>query len=147
MNNFFFLPLSAKSDQERISLYNINTISNRQVIRIQKNNNKGIISWCNTKFSELTSWDENCMADSMENLLNTSWEWKENEIQSNFPMKKIMISPSIIFAYFPQENIFTVMLPSHRVLQKSQLTSKISSLILPSRFSISPCNFAIRSWF
>ena len=145
MNNFF-PPFICQEWPRKNFLYNINTISNSQVIRIQKNNNKGIISWCNTKFSELTSWDENCMADSVENLRNTSWEWKENEIQSNFPMKKIMISPSVNFAYFPQEDIFTVMLPSHRVLQKSQLTSKISSSILPSCFSIFPCKFAIRIW-
>ena len=32
------------SDQDRISLYNINTISSRQVTRIKKNINKVIIS-------------------------------------------------------------------------------------------------------
>ena len=32
------------SDQDRISLYNINTISSRQVTRIKKNINKGILS-------------------------------------------------------------------------------------------------------
>ena len=44
------------SNQDRISPYNINTISSRQVIRIEKNINHGIISWSNTKFSELTSF-------------------------------------------------------------------------------------------
>ena len=39
-------------DQDRISPYNINTISSRQVMRIEKNINHGIISWSNTKFSE-----------------------------------------------------------------------------------------------
>ena len=32
------------SDQDRISPYNINTISSRQVMRIEKNINHGIIS-------------------------------------------------------------------------------------------------------
>ena len=43
------------SDQDRISPYNIGTISSRQVMRIEKNINYGIISWSNTKFSELTT--------------------------------------------------------------------------------------------
>ena len=33
-------PLTPMSDQDRISPYNINTISSRQVTRIKKNNNK-----------------------------------------------------------------------------------------------------------
>ena len=32
------------SDQDRISPYNVNTISSRQVMRIEKNINHGIIS-------------------------------------------------------------------------------------------------------
>ena len=44
------------SDQDRISPYNIKTISIRQVMRIKKNVNKGIISWSNSKFFILTSW-------------------------------------------------------------------------------------------
>ena len=48
-------PFTPMSDQDRISPYNINTISSRQVMRIEKNINYGIISWSNTKFSELTS--------------------------------------------------------------------------------------------
>ena len=48
-------PLIPMSDQDRISPYNINTISSRQVMRIKKNINKGIKSWSNTKFSKLTS--------------------------------------------------------------------------------------------
>ena len=51
----FLDPFTPTSDQDRISLYNINTISSRQVMRIEKNINYGIISWSNTKFSELTS--------------------------------------------------------------------------------------------
>ena len=43
------------SDQDRISPYNMNTISSMQVMRIEMNINHGIISWSNTKFSELTS--------------------------------------------------------------------------------------------
>ena len=48
--------LTPMSDQDVISPHQINTtISNRQVTRIEKNISKGIISWFNTKFSELTS--------------------------------------------------------------------------------------------
>ena len=36
-------PFTPTSDQERISPYNINTISSRQVMRIEKNINYGII--------------------------------------------------------------------------------------------------------
>ena len=42
------------SDQDRISPNNINTMSSRLVMRIEKNINLGIISWSNTKFSERT---------------------------------------------------------------------------------------------
>ena len=48
-------PFIPTSDQDRISPYNINTVSSRQVMRIEKNINYGIISWSNAKFSELTS--------------------------------------------------------------------------------------------
>ena len=48
-------PFTPTNDQDRISPYNINTISSRQVMRIEKNISHGIISWSNTKFSELTS--------------------------------------------------------------------------------------------
>ena len=43
------------SDQDVISPYNINTILSRQVLRINQKVNEGLISWSNTKFSELTS--------------------------------------------------------------------------------------------
>ena len=46
--------LTPMSDQDRISPYNIDTISTRWVTRIKKNINLGIISWSNTTFSELT---------------------------------------------------------------------------------------------
>ena len=39
-----FNPLTPTSDQDRISPYNINTISSRQVMRIKTNINLGIIS-------------------------------------------------------------------------------------------------------
>ena len=47
-------PLTLMSDQDRISPYNIKTISTREVMRIQKTMNLGLISWSSTKFSELT---------------------------------------------------------------------------------------------
>ena len=53
--NFFIIPLTSMSDQDRISPYNISTISIRRVIMIGKNINWGIISWSNTKFSKLTT--------------------------------------------------------------------------------------------
>ena len=37
-------PFTPTSDQGRISPYNVNTISSRQVMRIEKNINHGIIS-------------------------------------------------------------------------------------------------------
>ena len=43
-NSKFFNPLTPMSDQDRISPYNISTISSRQVMRIKKNINLGIIS-------------------------------------------------------------------------------------------------------
>ena len=42
------------SDQARISPYNINAMSSRQVMRRKKNINQGIISLYNPKFSKLT---------------------------------------------------------------------------------------------
>ena len=58
-------PLTAMGDQHRISPYNINTISSRQVRRIERNINNVIIYWSNNKFSELVS--KNWIADSKEN--------------------------------------------------------------------------------
>ena len=54
-DNLFFNTLTPMSDQDKISPYNIDTISSRQVMRIKKNINQGIVSWSNTKFSKLTS--------------------------------------------------------------------------------------------
>ena len=63
-------PLTPTSDQDRISPDKINTISTRWVMRIRKNINLGIISWSNTKFSELS-------------LLELyGWQWGEWEIWS-----------------------------------------------------------------
>ena len=42
------------SDQDRISPYNVNTMSSMQVMRIKKNINYVIISLSYTKFSKLT---------------------------------------------------------------------------------------------
>ena len=42
------------SDQARISPYNINTMSSRQVMRRKKNINQGTISLYNPKFYKLT---------------------------------------------------------------------------------------------
>ena len=50
-------PWSPTRDIERISPYTISTISSRQVMRIKKNTNQGIISWSNSKFSKLTSYE------------------------------------------------------------------------------------------
>ena len=47
-------PLTPMSDQDKISPNDINTVSTRQVMRIKKTISLGIISWSNTKFSELT---------------------------------------------------------------------------------------------
>ena len=50
-------PLTPIIDQDRISPYNINKISARYGMSIKKNINLGVISWSNTKFSELTLWE------------------------------------------------------------------------------------------
>ena len=43
-NNNVVKPFTPTSDQDRTSPYNIDTISSRQVMRIEKNINHGIIS-------------------------------------------------------------------------------------------------------
>ena len=43
------------SDQNKMSPYNINTISSRQVIRLKKNIKEETISWSNMKFFKVTS--------------------------------------------------------------------------------------------
>ena len=54
MNDEYINSWISTSDQDRIFRYNINKISTRQLERIKTNTNLGIISWSNTKFSELT---------------------------------------------------------------------------------------------
>ena len=54
------------SDQDRISPYIINTISSKQVMRIKKNINQGIISQSNATFSDLTSLELYSMANGKE---------------------------------------------------------------------------------
>ena len=57
-DHFFLLHLNLltpQGDQDRISPYNINTISSRKVMRKKKNINQEIISWSSTKFFKLTS--------------------------------------------------------------------------------------------
>ena len=53
------------SDQERISPYNINTISTRQVMRIKKNINLGVL--INTILNSLNWRYKNGIVDSKEN--------------------------------------------------------------------------------
>ena len=48
---YFLNPLTPMSDQDRITPYNINQISDEN----KENINLGIISWSETQFSELTS--------------------------------------------------------------------------------------------
>ena len=55
------------SDQDRISPYNGNTITSRQVMGIKENINEGMISWSTTKFSEKKNLCENDMADNKDN--------------------------------------------------------------------------------
>ena len=55
--NLIINPLTLRSDQDRISPYNINSMSRRQVIRIKRNISRAINSWSNTKISKLTSWE------------------------------------------------------------------------------------------
>ena len=62
------------SDQDRISLYNINTISSRQAMRIKKNISWGIIKWSNAKFSKLSSKEP--YGRQLVELLIRSWELK-----------------------------------------------------------------------
>ena len=60
---------------DRISPYNIDTISSKQVMRIKKNINYRIINWSNTKFSKLTS--EELYGRQKGELLMRSWESKD----------------------------------------------------------------------
>ena len=46
--------LTPRSDQREISHFSINTMASRQVMRITKIINEGLLPWCKTKFYELT---------------------------------------------------------------------------------------------
>ena len=70
------------SDQQRISPYNFNTTSSRQVIRIKKNINKEIISLSNTKFSELTLIG--IVWETVRRITNDILEVKVSERKHNF---------------------------------------------------------------
>ena len=49
-------PFTHMSDQERISPYNVYTLTSRQVMRIKKNAIRGlVVNLTNTKFSRLVS--------------------------------------------------------------------------------------------
>ena len=67
------------SDQDRISLYDINTTPSRQVTRVKENMNCRILSWSNTKFSELRS--ELC-GGQWGKLAMGCWKWR---IKPPFP--------------------------------------------------------------
>ena len=54
LDNYDVNALTPMSNWDRISPYNINAISTRQVMRIKKTINFGTISRSNTKFSDLT---------------------------------------------------------------------------------------------
>ena len=58
-------PLTPKSDQNRISPYNINTITSRQVMRIRKISIKGFL--VDPIPNSLSYHHKNHMADSKEN--------------------------------------------------------------------------------
>ena len=59
-------------DQDRISPYNIDTMSCGQLMRIRKSLNEGIISWSYTKFSNFHH--NSCMADGKEITHERQWE-------------------------------------------------------------------------
>ena len=65
---------SPTRDLDRISPHTIDMISSRQVMRINKNIDSGIIGWPNSKFSKLTSFKLYCRQYG--ELLMKSWELK-----------------------------------------------------------------------
>ena len=85
--NNSFNPLTPMNDQDRISPYNINTISSRQEMRIWKNINYRIISWLNTKFSKLTSLE--LYGRQYGELLIRSWELKG---EGSSPMSQMLVA-------------------------------------------------------
>ena len=96
-------PLTPMSDEDRISPYNINTISSRQVVRIKKYINLGIVSRSNTKFSELTS--KQIVWLTVKRITNLIWELKSwmSFINMVLPFFSIQILP---FSLFCQRNNF-----------------------------------------
>ena len=96
-------PLTPMSDEDRISPYNINTISSRQMVRIKKYINLGIISRSNTKFSELTS--KQIVWLTVKRITNLIWELKSwmSFINMVLPFFSIQILP---FSLFCQRNNF-----------------------------------------
>lgn len=64
-------PFTPASDKDRISPYNIDTTSSRQVIRVKTFINYEIISWSRTKLSQLTSWE--LSGDLVEILRMKGW--------------------------------------------------------------------------
>ena len=68
-------PLTSINDQGRISPYNINTLSSRQVRRIKRNINQGIISWSKPKFSQPELQKLYWRQEG--ELLMRSWGWKD----------------------------------------------------------------------
>ena len=62
-------------DWDRMSPYNVDTMSSRQVMRIiTKNVNWGTIGWSNTKFSALISYQ--LYGRQLGELVIRSWDWK-----------------------------------------------------------------------
>ena len=84
------------SDQDRISPYDVNTISSRQVMR--KDNNKGIISWSNIKFSKLTL--QHCIIQQLHYIttdsiiINSNFVWL---ILINWQQIDIIVTINMMF--------------------------------------------------
>ena len=77
-------PLTPMSDQDKISPYNINTISSRQVMRIERNINLGIFSWSSNNFSERKSYE--IYSTHWGELLIRSCEWK-GKLKANWEVQ------------------------------------------------------------
>ena len=60
-----FNPFTSMSDQDRISPYNTNTVSSRQVMRINKISSGGLS--VDPMASSPNSHDKNCISDNKEN--------------------------------------------------------------------------------
>ena len=95
--------LTPMNDQDRISTYNINTMSSRQEMRIWKNINYRIISWLNTKFSKLTSLE--LYGRQYGELLIRSWELKG---EGSSPMSQMLVA----FCSYKSDLIYQLVLIS-----------------------------------